>query len=236
MIIYPAVDIKDGRCVRLLQGRFDRETVYGDDPVEIAVKWASMGPKWLHVVDLDGARSGFSKNRRIIADIAKNVRIPVQTGGGIRTLNDIDEVIASGAARVVLGTAAVRTPELLKKAVDKYRDKIAVGIDAKDGKVAVDGWETLSEHTAVEFAKMVEQLGVSVVVYTDITTDGMLEGPNLIAVEKMVGAVGIDVIASGGVSSIQDLINLRNTGAAGAITGKAIYTGAIDLSHALKMV
>lgn len=236
MIIYPAVDIKDGRCVRLLQGRFDSETVYGDDPVEIAVKWALMGSKWLHVVDLDGARSGFSKNRSIIANIIKKIGIPVQTGGGIRTLKDIDEVIASGAERVVLGTAAVRTPELLKKAVDKYPGKIAVGIDAKDGKVAVDGWEKLSEHTAVEFAKMVEQLGVSVVVYTDITTDGMLEGPNLIAVEKMVGAVGIDVIASGGVSSIQDLINLKNTGAAGAITGKAIYTGAIDLSHALKMV
>jgi phosphoribosylformimino-5-aminoimidazole carboxamide ribotide isomerase len=236
MIIYPAVDIKDGRCVRLVQGRFDRETVYGDDPVEIAAKWASMGSKWLHVVDLDGARSGFSKNRSIIADIVKKVGIPVQTGGGIRTIDDIGEVIALGAARVVLGTAAVKNPELLKKAIDKYGDRIAVGIDAKDGKVAVDGWETLSEHTAVEFAKMVEQLGVSVIVYTDISTDGMLKGPNLKAVEKLAGSVGIDVIASGGVSSITDLINLKNTGAAGAITGKAIYTGAVDLSHALKIV
>ena len=236
MIIYPAVDIKDGRCVRLVQGRFDRETVYGDDPVEIAEKWASMGSKWLHVVDLDGARSGFSKNRTIIAGIVKKVRIPVQTGGGMRTIDDIDEVIALGAARVVLGTAAVKNPEILKKAIDKYGERIAVGIDAKNGKVAVDGWETLSEHTAVEFAKIVEQLGVSVIVYTDISTDGMLEGPNLKAVEKMVGSVGIDVIASGGVSSITDLINLKNTGAAGVITGKAIYTGAIDLTHALKMV
>jgi len=236
MIIYPAVDIKDGRCVRLVQGRFDRETVYGDDPVEIAEKWASMGSKWLHVVDLDGARSGFSKNRTIIAGIVKKVRIPVQTGGGMRTIDDIDEVIALGAARVVLGTAAVKNPEILKKSIDKYGERIAVGIDAKNGKVAVDGWETLSEHTAVEFAKIVEQLGVSVIVYTDISTDGMLEGPNLKAVEKMVGSVGIDVIASGGVSSITDLINLKNTGAAGVITGKAIYTGAIDLTHALKMV
>jgi phosphoribosylformimino-5-aminoimidazole carboxamide ribotide isomerase len=153
MIIYPAVDIKNGRCVRLLQGRFDRETVYGDDPVEIAEKWALMGSKWLHVVDLDGARSGFSKNRSILADIVKKVKIPVQTGGGIRTINDIDEVIALGAERVVLGTAAVKNPEFLKKALDKYRSRIAVGIDAKDGKVAIDGWETISGYTAVEFAK-----------------------------------------------------------------------------------
>lgn len=236
MIIYPAVDIKNGRCVRLLQGRFDRETVYGDEPVEIAEKWALMGSKWLHVVDLDGARSGFSKNRSILADIVKKVKIPVQTGGGIRTINDIDEVIALGAERVVLGTAAVKNPEFLKKALDKYRSRIAVGIDAKDGKVAIDGWETISGYTAVEFAKRVEQLGVSVIVYTDISTDGMLSGPNLKAVEKMVGAVGIDVIASGGVSSVQDLLSLKNAGAAGAITGKAIYTGAIDLNHALKMV
>ncbi|NLG88980.1 MAG: 1-(5-phosphoribosyl)-5-[(5-phosphoribosylamino)methylideneamino]imidazole-4-carboxamide isomerase [Clostridiaceae bacterium] len=236
MIIYPAVDIKDGRCVRLLQGRFDSETVYGDDPVEMAEKWASIGAEWLHVVDLDGARSGISKNRSIIADIVKKVKIPVQTGGGIRTIDDIDEVIALGAARVVLGTAAVKNPRLLKEAVDNYGDKIAVGIDAKNGKVAVEGWETLSSHDAVEFAKRVEQYGVSVIIYTDISTDGMLSGPNLKAVEKVVGAVGIDIIASGGVSSIQDLINLKNTGAAGAITGKAIYTGAIDLSVALRTV
>lgn len=236
MIIYPAVDIKDGRCVRLLQGRFDSETVYGDDPVEMAEKWASIGAEWLHVVDLDGARSGISKNRSIIADIVKKVKIPVQTGGGIRTIGDIDEVIALGAARVVLGTAAVKNPRLLKEAVDNYGDKIAVGIDAKNGKVAVEGWETLSSHDAVEFAKRVEQYGVSVIIYTDISTDGMLSGPNLKAVEKVVGAVGIDIIASGGVSSIQDLINLKNTGAAGAITGKAIYTGAIDLSVALRTV
>jgi len=236
MIIYPAVDIKDGRCVRLLQGRFDSETVYGDDPVEMAEKWASIGAEWLHVVDLDGARSGISKNRSIIADIVKKVKIPVQTGGGIRTIDDIDEVIALGAARVVLGTAAVKNPRLLKEAVDNYGDKIAVGIDAKNGKVAVEGWETLSSHDAVEFAKRVEQYGVSVIIYTDISTDGMLSGPNLKAVEMVVGAVGIDIIASGGVSSIQDLINLKNTGAAGAITGKAIYTGAIDLSVALRTV
>ncbi len=236
MIIYPAVDIRNGRCVRLLQGRFDSETVYGCDPVEMAKKWASIGAEWLHVVDLDGARSGASKNRSIIADIVKQVGISVQTGGGIRTIDDIDEVMALGAARAVLGTAAVKNPQLAKEAVDKYRDRIAVGIDAKDGKVAMEGWETISGQDAVEFAKRIEQLGVSVIIYTDISTDGMLTGPNLKAVEKMVGTVGIDVIASGGVSSIQDLINLKNTGAAGAITGKAIYTGAIDLSQALKSV
>jgi phosphoribosylformimino-5-aminoimidazole carboxamide ribotide isomerase len=141
-----------------LQGRFDRETVYGDDPVEIAEKWALMGSKWLHVVDLDGARSGFSKNRSILADIVKKVKIPVQTGGGIRTINDIDEVIALGAERVVLGTAAVKNPEFLKKALDKYRSRIAVGIDAKDGKVAIDGWETISGYTAVELQKELSSL------------------------------------------------------------------------------
>jgi phosphoribosylformimino-5-aminoimidazole carboxamide ribotide isomerase len=235
MIIYPAIDIKDGRCVRLLQGRFEDETVFGG-PVEMAKKWASMGASWLHTVDLDGARHGNSSNRLIISEIASVSGIPVQMGGGIRTMDDMDEVLGLGIQRVILGTAAVNNPQLVREALQKYPGRIAVGIDAKDGRVAVEGWEKVSSHTAVDFAKTMEQLGCRVIIYTDIATDGMLKGPNLDAMEEMIGAVGMEVIASGGVSSIQDLINLKNIGAAGAITGKALYTGAISLEEAIRMI
>ncbi len=236
MIVYPAIDIKDGRCVRLMQGNFDRETVYGWEPVETAKKWASMGAKWLHVVDLDGARSRFSKNRSVIAEIAREVDIPIQMGGGIRTMDDIEEVFGFGVERIILGTAAVKNPDLIKDALSKYSEKIAVGIDAKDGKVAVEGWEFVSEYSAVDFAKKMEALGVGVIIYTDISTDGMLMGPNLQAMAEMIQNVGIDVIASGGVSSIQDLVSLKGLGVAGVITGKAIYTGAMNLREALRTV
>lgn len=233
MIIYPAIDIKDGRCVRLLQGRFADETVFGS-PVEMAKKWAEMGASWLHTVDLDGARHGNSANRQIIREIAEVSGIPVQMGGGIRTMADIEEVLGMGIHRVILGTAAVNNPQLVREALRKYPGRIAVGIDAKEGRVAVEGWEKVSGHMAVHFAKTMEQLGCRVIVYTDIATDGMLKGPNLKAMEEMIRSVGMEVIASGGVSSIQDLINLKNIGAAGAVTGKAIYTGAINLQEALK--
>lgn len=235
MIIYPAIDIKEGRCVRLLQGRFDDETVYGN-PVEMAKKWASIGARWLHTVDLDGARTGKSDNRRIISEIAAVTGIPVQMGGGIRTMEDIDECLGLGIQRVILGTAAVNDPQLVKQALQKYPDRVAVGIDAKDGRVAVEGWEKVSAHTAVEFAKAMEQLGCRVIIYTDIATDGMLSGPNLSAMEEMMRAVKMEVIASGGVSSVGDLIALKNLGAAGAIVGKAIYTGAVDLNEALRVI
>lgn len=235
MIIYPAIDIKDGRCVRLLQGRFEDETVYGS-PVAMAKKWADMGARWLHTVDLDGARNGFSANRQTICEIAQAAGIPVQMGGGIRTMEDIETVLKLGVKRVILGTAAVKNPQLVKEALLKYPEKIVVGIDAKDGKVAVEGWEKVSDKTAVEFAKTMEQLGCKVIIFTDIATDGMLQGPNLEAMEEMIQSVGMEVIASGGVSSIADLINLKDIGAAGAITGKAIYTGAIDLKEALKII
>lgn len=232
MIIYPAIDIKDGRCVRLLQGRFDDETVFGS-PVEMAKRWAAMGARWLHTVDLDGARSGTSGNRKIISEIAAVSGILVQMGGGIRTMEDIEEVLGLGIQRVILGTAAVNNPQLVGEALQKFPGRIAVGIDAKEGRVAVEGWEKVSSHTAIDFAKTMEQLGCRVIIYTDIATDGMLQGPNLGAMEEMIRSVGMEVIASGGVSSIQDLINLKNIGAAGAITGKAIYTGAINLEEAL---
>lgn len=235
MIIYPAIDIKDGRCVRLLQGRFEDETVFGN-PMEMAKKWASMGASWLHTVDLDGARHGNSSNRQIISEIARVSGIPVQMGGGIRTMEDIDEVLNLGIQRAILGTAAVSNPQLVRQALLKYPGRVAVGIDAKDGRVAVEGWEKVSSHAAVDFAKTMEQLGCGVIIYTDIATDGMLKGPNLKAMEEMIAAVGMEVIASGGVSSIADLMSLKNIGAAGAITGKALYTGAISLQEALSSI
>lgn len=234
MVIYPAIDIMGGHCIRLLQGRFDCKTVYGDNPIRMAEKWASMGAEWLHTVDLDGAKGGVSSNRRFIYEIAKKINIPVQMGGGIRTMDDVSQALSSGVGRVILGTSAVKEPDLVKDAILKYPGKIAIGIDAKDGKVAIEGWEKVSDFTAVEFAKRMEQLGCKVVIYTDIATDGMLKGPNLKAMEEMIKSVSMDVIASGGVGKIEDLYNLRDIGAAGAITGKAIYTDAIDLKEAIQ--
>ena len=234
MIIYPAVDIRDGRCVRLRQGSYSDMTVYGDDPVEMALKWQDAGSQYLHVVDLDGARGQGKHNRDIIGRMVKALGIPVQTGGGIRTMADIDEVLSLGAARVILGTSAVRDPGLVEEAVSKYGSRIAVGIDAKEGLVAIEGWEKTSQYTAIEFARHMEKLGVKTIIYTDIATDGMLTGPNLEAMIEMQQAVSMEVIASGGVSSIDDLVRLKQTGVAGAIVGKAIYTGAIVLEEALK--
>jgi len=236
MIIFPAIDIRGGRCVRLEQGRFDSETVYGGDPAAMAEKWVSMGAQWLHAVDLDGARTGSGENRSIIIEIAGRIGIPVQMGGGIRTMDDVTGVLESGVARVILGTSAVKNPALVSEALRKYPGRVAVGIDARDGRVAIEGWERLSSQTAVEFAKRMEQLGCNVIIYTDISTDGMMTGPNLKSMEEMIRSVGMDVIASGGIGSIQDLKNLKEIGAAGAITGKAIYTGALDLKEAIQQL
>jgi len=211
-------------------------TVFGDDPLEMALRWQEAGARFLHVVDLDGARGQGHNNRVLIGSIIKALDIPVQTGGGIRTMADIDEVLSLGAARVILGTSAVRDPGLVEQAVSKYGARIAVGIDAKSGLVAIEGWEQTSRFTAVDFAKRMEKLGVETIIYTDIARDGMLAGPNLEAMAEMQRSVSMAVIASGGVSSIDDLIRLKQTGVAGAIVGKAIYTGAIDLKEALVLV
>lgn len=236
MIIYPALDIKDGKCVRLRQGRYDEMTVFGDDPLEMALHWQYEGAGFLHVIDLDGARGKGVNNRELIGRIIKVLRIPVQTGGGIRTMADIDEMLRNGAARVILGTAAVKDPALVSEAVLHYCGKVVVGIDARDGMVAIEGWEKTSEFAAVEFARKMESLGVKTIVYTDISTDGMLSGPNLRAMEEMHGTVSMDVIASGGIGSADDLINLKRLGVSGAIVGKAIYSGAIDLKKTIKLV
>ncbi|NLU51512.1 MAG: 1-(5-phosphoribosyl)-5-[(5-phosphoribosylamino)methylideneamino]imidazole-4-carboxamide isomerase [Clostridiaceae bacterium] len=232
MIIYPAIDIRNGKCVRLTQGRYDDMTVFSDEPVNTAIKFQEAGASWLHVVDLDGAR-GDANNRGLIIEIASKLNIPVQTGGGIRTLDDIKELLESGIARVILGTAAVKNPELVAKAVSLYNDRIAAGIDAKDGYVAIEGWEKVSRIKALDLAKTMKEAGVKTIIYTDIATDGMLSGPNINAMAEMVEKVNMEVIASGGVSKVEDLLALKETGVHGAIVGKAIYTGSVDLKEAL---
>ncbi|HOQ06517.1 MAG TPA: 1-(5-phosphoribosyl)-5-[(5-phosphoribosylamino)methylideneamino]imidazole-4-carboxamide isomerase [Clostridiales bacterium] len=233
MVIYPAIDIKDGKCVRLAQGRFDDVTVYSDDPVEMARSFEMAGAQYLHVVDLDGARLGSPQNADVISRIAAAVGIPVQTGGGIRTTETMEILLGKGVKRVILGTSAVNDPMLVKRAAEMFSGRFAVAVDAKDGFVATEGWARTSRFSAVEFARKMEELGATVIIYTDISRDGMLKGPNLKAMEEMVKSVGIEVIASGGVTSLQDIRDLKNIGVAGSIVGKALYTGNIDLKEAI---
>ena len=215
------------------QGRFDDVTVYSDDPVEVARSFEQAGAGFLHVVDLDGARLGSPQNTGIISCMANSVGIPVQMGGGVRTTKTIEMLLDLGTKRVILGTSAVNDPMLVKEAAARFGGGIAVAVDARDGFVATEGWARTSGFTAVGFAKKMEELGARVIIYTDISRDGMLKGPNLKAMEKMVKAVGIDVIASGGVTDIQDIKNLKDAGVAGVIIGKALYTGNIDLGEAI---
>ena len=235
MRIYPAIDIKEGKCVRLKQGNFENTTVYSNNPIEMAKKWEQFGAQYLHIVDLDGARSGKSINREIIQKIVHELSIPIQLGGGIRTLQDVERALNDGVQRVILGTSAVKNPELVKEAVKQYGERIVVGIDAKDGMVAIEGWEQISACSAIDFAKQMEQIGVQTIVYTDIAKDGMLEGPNIEAMKEMTQSVSIDVIASGGVSSKYDIIQLKETEVEGVIIGKALYTGNIDLRDVLEI-
>ncbi len=234
MRIYPAIDIKDGKCVRLTQGSFSDVTTYGDDPVQMAQKWESLGAEFLHTVDLDGAQKGSGINRQVIIKIAKALNIPVQTGGGIRTIDDIRELIDGGISRVILGTVAVKNPDLVDAAVKEFGDKIAVGIDAKDGLVAISGWEEVSSVSALELATEMCKKGVKTIIYTDIATDGMLSGPNVSAMKQMADSVDANIIASGGVGSTDDILSLIPTGVEGVIVGKALYAGKVDLKDALK--
>lgn len=236
MRIYPAIDIKDGKCVRLFKGQFSDVTVYGDSPAEMAVKWQSQGGEFIHVVDLDGALKGHGVNAGKIKEICKSVSVPVQTGGGIRTMEDIEAKFACGIDRVIIGTKAVSDSEFVKRAVDKYGSRIVIGIDAKDGMVAIEGWEKTSEYSAIEFAQKMAALGVKTIVYTDIATDGTLAGPNVSAMAEMAQAVNADIIASGGVGSLEHIMSLAPTGVEGVIVGKALYTGKVDLAQAIKSV
>lgn len=231
MRIYPAIDIKDGKCVRLLQGRFSDVTVYGDNPLDIAKRWEKEGGEYIHVVDLDGALKGRGVNSEIIKEICRSVNVPVQTGGGIRTMEDVEFMLKCGIERVIIGTSAVRDKEFIKRAVSKYGEKIVIGIDAKDSMVAIEGWEEVSDLCAVSFAKEMEKLGVLTVVYTDIATDGTLKGPNLSAMEEMVKNTNLSVIASGGVGKAEHIKALVPTGVEGVIVGRALYTGDVNLGE-----
>lgn len=237
MLIIPAIDLKDGRCVRLLQGRADAVTVFSDNPEEVARRWQDMGAELIHVVDLDGAFSGTPKNIEGIKKIRKAVSVDIELGGGIRDMERIEMLLGLGITRVILGTVAIEKHELVKESCRRFPGKIIVGIDAKDGLVAVKGWVEVTNVKAKELALRMEDYGVWGIIYTDISRDGMLIGPNIEAISEMVEAVNIPVIASGGVSSIEDIKRLKEIkGLWGVITGKALYTGAIDLKESIEIV
>ena len=234
MFIIPAIDLKDGKCVRLLQGKKDAVTVYSHDPAATARKWESLGAKILHVVDLDGAFTGHQKNIEMVLEIRRRVRMIMEVGGGIREMATVERLLKAGIERVILGTSAVEDSAFVVDACNKFPGRILVGIDAKDGKVAVRGWEEVSTIGAKELARRVESTGVGGIIYTDISRDGMLSGPNIAAQEEMVNTVRIPVIASGGIATIDDVKGLlKIKGLWGAITGKAIYSGSLDLKEAI---
>ncbi len=239
MIILPAIDIRGGKCVRLTQGNFADETVFFDDPVEAALNWQEEGAKFLHVVDLDGAREGAPMNIFVIKNIIEAVDIPVEVGGGIRTLDDIYDLIGMGVRRVILGSVAAEDPELVREAVEEFgSDAVVVGIDSKDGFVAIHGWEESSKIKTVDLVNVIGDCGVSTIICTDISRDGTLEGVNVRFFAEMAAKSGLSVIASGGVSNLDDIRYLKDLeidGVSGIILGKAIYTGAIDLKEALKI-
>ena len=222
----------------LTEGRFDAETVFADDPAEMALKWAGMGAEFLHLVDLDGALAGEGKNVPVIERILQSVNIPVQLGGGIRNLETIEKLLALGVTRLILGSAAVKNPQLVEEACKKYPGHIAVGIDAKNGEVAIEGWGKGSGVAATELAKQMAAYGVETIIYTDISRDGMLSGVNVEVTAALARACGVPIIASGGVASIEDIRRVKAVeadGVQGCIIGKAIYTGAVDLKEALAL-
>jgi phosphoribosylformimino-5-aminoimidazole carboxamide ribotide isomerase len=235
VIVIPAIDLKDGRCVRLRQGRLDEETVYSQDPAEVARRWESEGARVLHVVDLNGAVEGVPRNRAAVESILKAVKIPVQVGGGIRDLATVEAYLAAGAERVVLGTAVVQDAALLEEACRRFPGRVVVGVDAKDGRVAVRGWTAVADQEATDFVGRVAGLAVYAVIYTDIARDGMLEGPNLDALRRMAEVCPVPLIASGGITRTEDLRQLRALGpkVIGAIVGKALYEGRIALRAAM---
>ena len=235
MILYPAIDLKDGQCVRLLRGDMEAATVFGDDPAAQALKFQDAGCEWLHLVDLNGAFAGAPVNASAVEAILKSVRVPVQLGGGIRDLATIEMWLSKGLARVILGTVAVEVPGIVRQAARAFPGQVAVGIDARKGFVATKGWSTQTKVQATDLARSFEDAGVAAIIYTDIDRDGAMQGPNIGATEALARAVSIPVIASGGVSTLADLIALRDTGViAGAISGRALYDGTIDLQTALR--
>ncbi|MDD3223693.1 MAG: 1-(5-phosphoribosyl)-5-[(5-phosphoribosylamino)methylideneamino]imidazole-4-carboxamide isomerase [Clostridium sp.] len=235
MIILPAIDLKDGKCVRLYKGEFDKVEVVGKDPVQTAKKFKSAGAKFLHIVDLDGALNGEMVNLETVLKIVNEVDIKVEIGGGIRNINTVDSLLKQGIDRVILGSAALNNRSFLIEVVKKYGDKIAVGIDAKNEKVAVDGWTKVSGIQYIEFAKDIEKIGVRTIIFTDISKDGTLTGPNLQQLKKLKENVNCNIIASGGIKDIDDIKNINKMGIYGTIVGKAIYSLNVDLKSAIKV-
>lgn len=236
MLVIPAIDLREGRCVRLVEGRLDAETVYSDDPVAMAAAWQAQGARWLHVVDLDGAFAGKPKNLEVIREIIRSVQIPVQVGGGIREMGAIEELLALGAGRVILGTVAIYRPELVQEACRRFGERVLVGIDARDGKVAIEGWGVTAQKDALDLALEMKKIGVSRIVFTDIWRDGKLSGPNLQAIAGMALASGLKIIASGGVSTLEDIVAVKGLaplGVEAVIVGKALYAGTVTLAQAL---
>ncbi len=234
MILYPAIDLKDGQCVRLLKGEMSEATVFNDDPGAQAAAFEAAGAEWVHLVDLNGAFAGKPVNAQAVESILSRLTVPAQLGGGIRDMETIENWLSKGLARVILGTVAVENPDLVREAARAFPGKVAVGLDARNGKVATRGWAEETDMQVTDLARAFEDAGIAAIIYTDIDRDGAMGGPNIPATEALARAVSVPVIASGGVSSMDDLIRLRDTGViAGAISGRALYDGAIDLKEAL---
>ena len=239
MLIIPAIDLKEGKCVRLEQGLMERATVYSDDPPTAAMHWESQGAELLHVVDLNGAFAGVPKNLNAIKAIRAAIKIPIEVGGGIRDLATINTLVSIGVDKIILGTVAIENPAFVREACERFPGKIIVGIDAKDGMVAIKGWAEVTTVKAIDLAKQMQDYGVIAIIYTDIRRDGMLSGPNIEATKALAEALHIPVIASGGVHTMKDIENLltvRYSGVSGVITGKAIYSGSLDLRTAILFV
>ncbi len=235
--VYPAIDIRGGKCVRLLQGDYKQETVYGD-PLEMAKKWESEGARWLHVVDLDGAKEGTQVNRELIIKMAQAVGIPVQVGGGLRTMEAVSDLLQGGVSRVIIGTAAIKDRDFTERVLAQYGDQVAIGIDARNGYVATHGWLETSEVKAEELARELAAKGAGTFIYTDISRDGTLQGPNVEGNVNLAREAGVNVIASGGVSNLDDIKKLASfsgEGISGVIVGKALYTGNVSLKDALSL-
>jgi phosphoribosylformimino-5-aminoimidazole carboxamide ribotide isomerase len=236
-IIYPAIDIRGGKCVRLVQGDYNRETVYNDDPVSVARDWEAQGGQWIHLVDLDGAKAGHPVNHELIGRIAQAVKVPVQVGGGLRKEEDVELLLGLGVSRVILGTAAIEDRAFVSRVLAKHGAKVAIGIDARDGYVATRGWLETSRVKAEDLAKELAAEGAQTFIFTDISRDGMMSGPNVEAIVRLAQVSGRTVIASGGVSKPEDLDQLAahaSDGVGGAIVGKALYTGSINLAEAVR--
>jgi phosphoribosylformimino-5-aminoimidazole carboxamide ribotide isomerase len=235
MKIFPAIDLFGGKAVRLFKGDYNQMTVYSDNPVSVALDFKNKGAEWIHLVDLEGAKSGLTPNIETVKNIVEKSGLKAEIGGGIRSLEVIEKYISIGVQRVILGTSAVTDREFLVNALEKYGDKIAVGVDIKDGVVAIKGWTEISQFTAIEFCKEMQDLGVKTIISTDISKDGAMQGANHDLYKELSQKLSIDIIASGGVSSMQDVIRLKEQGVYGAIIGKAYYTGAIQLEQAVKV-